>query len=208
METIETLEDFEKWIAEYKPAPKVYVAVFDSDTGKVISVGPDFAFVNEVNKVNIEQNLALSIIEGEIQLENCMIDISSGSLEIAELKNLIKLDVVLHRIISLEYSAVVKPDVYLTFTKKTKKLKIELSQEFGGTKKLKEKWHPRNIVWNGNTVMNFLITSYNDPNLIYEMHEVIINDLVGKNKIIKNVDYDNFSVYTRRLFKNYVIEYK
>jgi hypothetical protein len=208
METIETIEDFEKWIAEYRPAPTVYVAVFDPTTGKVISIGPEFAFPKEINKVVVDSNLAESIINAEIQIENCMIDISSGNLEIAELKTLIKLDDVLHRIISTEYSAVSKPDVYLTYTKRTKTLKIQLSQELGGTKKSKTEEKRRNFVWDGSTEMNFLITAYNDPNILYQTHVITINDLVGKTVTIKNIDFDHFSVYTRRLFKNYVIEYK
>jgi hypothetical protein len=208
METIETIEDFEKWIAEYRPAPTVYVAVFDPITGKVISIGPEFAFPKEINKVVVDSNLAESIINAEIQIENCMIDISSGNLEIAELKTLIKLDDVLHRIISTEYSAVTKPDVYLTYTKRTKTLKIQLSQELGGTKKSKTEEKRRNFVWDGSTEMNFLITAYNDPNILYQTHVITINDLIGKTVTIKNIDFDHFSVYTRRLFKNYVIEYK
>ena len=208
METIETIEDFEKWIAEYRPAPTVYVAVFDPITGKVISIGPEFAFPKEINKVVVDSNLAESIINAEIQIENCMIDISSGNLEIAELKTLIKLDDVLHRIISTEYSAVTKPDVYLTYTERTKTLKIQLSQELGGTKKSKTEEKRRNFVWDGSTEMNFLITAYNDPNILYQTHVITINDLIGKTVTIKNIDFDHFSVYTRRLFKNYVIEYK
>ena len=208
METIETIEDFEKWIAEYRPAPTVYVAVFDPITGKVISIGPEFAFPKEINKVVVDSNLAESIINAEIQIENCMIDISSGNLEIAELKTLIKLDDVLHRIISTEYSSVTKPDVYLTYAKRTKTLKIQLSQELGGTKKSKTEEKRRNFVWDGSTEMNFLITAYNDPNILYQTHVITINDLIGKTVTIKNIDFDHFSVYTRRLFKNYVIEYK
>jgi hypothetical protein len=56
--------------------------------------------------------------------------------------------------------------------------------------------------------MNFLITDYNDPNVLYEMISVKINELIGKSKTFENIDYDKFSVYTRRLFKNCVIENK
>jgi hypothetical protein len=205
---METIEDFDKWLAEYKPPTINYIAVFDPSTGKVISVGPDFAFPNEKNKVDIDKDIAQSIICAEIPIEKCMIDISSGSLEIAELKTLVKLDDVLHRIISTEFSNLETPDVYLTFNKKSKTLKIQLSEVFGGTKKFKKKHKARKFVWEGSTVMNFIVTDYNDPNLIYEMHDVKISDIVGKDVTLKNIDYDNFSVYTRRLFKNYVIEYK
>lgn len=205
---METIEDFDKWLSEYKMPVVKYVAVFDPATGKVISVGPDYTFQNEQHKVEIDKELAQSIIAAEIQIEKCMIDINSGNLEVAELKTLVKLDDVLHRIISIEFSNIKKPDIYLTYTKKNHTLKIQLSEEFGGTKKLKQKNKPRKFVWEGSTAMNFLITAYNDPNLIYEIHDVTINDLVGNTVTIKNVNYDSFSVYTRRIFKNYVIEYK
>ena len=205
---METIEDFDKWLAEYKPPETTYVAVFDPLTGKVQSVGPDYAFADQVNQVPIDRELAQSIISAEIQIEKCLIDINSGKLEIAEIKTLIKLDDVLHRIVSSEYTDVTHPDIFLTYTSKTKTLKIQLSQEFGGTKKYQTNPKPRNFVWDGNTVMDFLITGYNDPNEIYQMFSITINELIGKNKIIKNLNYDTFSVYTRRLFNNYVIAYR
>ena len=100
------------------------------------------------------------------------------------------------------------PDVYLTYSKKDKTLKIQLSAEFGGTKKYKNQRGPRNIVWDGNTIMDFLITGYNDPNEILQVVSITINELVGKTTTIKNINYPRFSVYTKRLFKKYAIEYK
>lgn len=205
---METVEDFDKWLAEYKPAPVRYVAVYDQLTGDVKSVGPDYAFPNEEYTIEIDSETALSIIAAEIQIHHCQIDVHSGNLEIAETKTLNKLDDVLHRIPLIQYADITKPDVYLTYTTKNQTLKIQLSTEFGGTKKYKDANKPRKFVWDGSTVMDFLITEYNDPNLIYKMFSVKINELVGKTVTIKNISYDNFSVYTRRLFKNYVIEIK
>lgn len=205
---MEEAVDFDTWLANYKPTPTQFVAVFDPSTGKVKSVGPDHAFIGEVHQVPLERELAESIISAEIQIEKCMIDINSGTVEIAELRSLAKLDDLLHRITSLEYSNISKPDVYLTYSKDTRELRIQLSEEFGGTKKLQVEFVPRKFVWDGNTEMNFLITDYNDPNLIFEMHCVKLNDLVGKDVILENISYEKFSVYTRRLFKNYVIEHK
>ena len=205
---METIEDFDKWLAEYKPAPVKYVAVYDQLTGAVTSVGPNYAFPDEEHTVDIDSETALSIITAEIQIHHCQIDIHSGELEIAETKTLNKLDDVLHRIPLTQYADIVKPDVYLTYTQKSKTLKIQLSTEFGGNKKYKDANKQRKFVWDGSTVMDFLITEYNDPNLIYKMFSVKINDLIGKTVTVKNVSYDNFSVYTRRLFKNYVIELK
>jgi hypothetical protein len=156
----------------------------------------------------MDSETALSIITAEIQIHHCQIDIHSGELEIAETRTLNKLDDVLHRIPLIQYTDIIKPDVYLTYTAKTKTLKIQLSTEFGGNKKYKDANKQRKFVWDGSTVMDFLITEYNDPNLIYKMFSVKINDLVGKTVTVKDISYDNFSVYTRRLFKNYVIELK
>jgi len=205
---METVEDFDKWLSEYKPAPVKYVVVYDQLTGAVTSVGPDYSFPDEEHMVDIDSETALAIITAEIQIHHCQIDIHSGNLEIAEIKTLNKLDDVLHRIPLIQYTDIVKPDIYLTYTAKNQTLKVQLSTEFSGTKKYKDANKQRKFVWDGSTVMDFLITEYNDPNLIYKMFSVKINDLVGKTVTIKNVSYDNFSVYTRRLFKNYVIEYK
>jgi len=205
---MEEVIDFDEWWANYKPTPITYVAVYNPESGKVISVGPSHAFINEKYQIPIDNETAESIIEARILIDNCLVDTNSSTLEIAEIKNLNKLDDILHRIISIEYSNIKKPDVYLTYSKKNKTLKVQLSEEFGGTKKQKEVVKKRNFVWDGDTEMNFLITDYNDPNLIFKMFSVKINDLIGKTKTIKDIEYDKFSVYTRRLFKNYVIEYK
>lgn len=205
---METVEDFDQWLANYRPAPAKFVAVFDPQTGKVISVGPECAFVNEKHQVAIDTETAESIITAEIQIEKCRIDITSGSLEIAEIKTLTKLDDVLHRIISTEFATTVDADVFLTYVKKTKILKIQLTSVFGGTKKIKNSQGRRNLIWDGSTEMDFFITDYNDPHLIFDTCSVTINDLVGKTVTVKDISQDRFSVYTRRLFKNYVIEHK
>lgn len=205
---MEEMIDFDTWLANYKPTPITYVAVYDPNTGIVLSVGPTHAFVDEKYQIPVDNETAESIIEARIPIHKCLVDINSNTLEIAEVRSLTKLDDVLHRIISVQYANIDKPDVYLTHSKKSKTLKIQISEELGGTKKLKKEMKPRKIVWDGATEMNFLITDYNDPNLIFEMFSVKINELIGKTKTIKNIDYEKFSVYTRRLFKNYVIEYK
>ncbi len=200
--------DFDEWIKTYTPPVVEYVAVFDPITGAVKSVGPSHAFENEKHKIVLDAEIAESILTAEIQIHKCLVDINSNTLEIAEIKNLNKIDDVLHRIISTEYSSIEKPDIYLTYNSKEKTLTIELSEEFGGTRQLGIDIKKRNVVWDGDTEMSFLITEYNDPNLLFEMFSVKINELIGDFKVIEHVDYDKFSVYTRRLFRNYVIEYK
>ena len=208
---MEKIIDFDNWLAEYVPLEITYVAVFDPSTGSVISVGPSHAFENEKNKISIDQETAESIIEGKIKINSCVIDLSANTLEIAEIKHIFKIDDVLHRIVDKKWSTLEKPELYLTYNSTKKFLKIELSEEIGGTKKLPKKFYPihkKKIIWDGDTKMNFLITDYNDPNLLFEMISVKINDLIGKSKIFKELEYKNFSIYTRRIFKNCVIEHK
>ena len=200
--------DFDQWIQNYKIPPIEFVAVFDPATMAVTSVGPSHAFTDQKHKITIDQELAESIINSEIKISNCVVDINSNTVEVAEIQNMYKIDDILHRIISSKYSDIEKPDIYLTHSKKNNTLKIELGKEFGGTKSPKIPYRQRNIIWDGDTVMDFYITEYNDPNLTLETVSVKINELVGKSKIIENISYENFSVYTRRLFKNYVIAYR
>jgi hypothetical protein len=205
---MEKILDFDQWYLNWTPPVVEYVAVFDSQTGAVLSVGPSHAFVDEKYKVPIDKETAESIISAEIKIDSCVIDINSNKLEVAEIRSVFKLDNVLHRIVSLEYTDQKNSDIYLTYNSKNKSLKIELSTEFGGTKVPVIPVKERRIVWDGDTEMNFFITDYNDPNVLFEIISVRIKDLVGKAKTFKNIEYKKFSVYTRRLFKNYVITYK
>ena len=205
---MEKITEFDQWYLDWKPPVIEYVAVFDPQTGIVLSVGPSHAFENEKHKVPIDKETAESIISAEVKISSCIININSNTLEVAEIRSVFKIDNVLHRIISIEYADETPPEIYLTHNSKNKTLKIELSEEFGGTKKPIVPIKERKIVWDGDTEMNFLITDYNDPNVLFQIISVKIKDLVGKSKVFKNVDSTRFSVYTRRLFKNYVIAYK
>jgi hypothetical protein len=205
---MEEIEDFDKWFTNYKLPPVKFVATYNPDTGAVISVGPRHAFKDQKYKIPVDKELAESIINAEIKIDNCVVDMNSNTLEVAEIKSVYKIDDVLHRIISKEDSEITKPDIYIKYDSKLSTLKIELSTEFGGTRKARAGIKKRNIVWDGDTEMKFFVTEYNDPNLLFEVVTVTINDLIGKYKLITEFTYPKFSVYTRRLFKNYVIEYK
>lgn len=205
---MEEIMDFDEWFANYKPEPIQYVAVFDPETGKVLSVGPSHAFENEKHKIAIDTETAESIIEAEISIHKCLVDIHSSTLEMAEIKTITKIDDVLHRIISKKYSDAEFNDVCLTHDSSSKTLTIELADFLGGTHQSGSNMKPRKIVWDGETDLVFLVTEYNDPNLLLDTFFVKINELTGASKVIDNFNHTNFSIYTRRLFKNYVIETK
>jgi hypothetical protein len=202
---MEALEDLIEQLEKFQ---NKYSAVFDVSTGKVISVGPSVAFIDEKNKIEIESDIAEDIITAKINIANCFVDISSGSFEITEIKSIRKIDDVLHRISLKKFSDIENPDLFVTYFSKRKEMKFELSTDLGGTKKSK-KTNRRKIHWGGDTVMDFYITKYNDPHWILYHFDVIIDELEGKSKIYKNLDLpEKFSVFTRRILKNYVLEIK
>lgn len=205
---MENIVDFDEWFLSYQLPTVKFVAVYNPDTGAVISVGPSHAFKQQKNKIPVDKELAESIINAEIKIDNCVVDMNSNTLEVAEIKSVYKIDDVLHRIISKKDSLIKKSDIYVKYDSKLAILKIEMSTEFGGTHKAAAGIKKRNIVWDGDTEMYFFVTEYNDPNLLFEVITVKIKDLIGKYKLITDFTYPKFSVYTRRLFKNYVIEYR
>lgn len=189
-----------------------FSAVFDPDTGEVTGVGPTSSYSNCINKVEIDQETAELIIEGKISLSSCFVDSDSDKVEFVESKTVIKIDDLMHRIPEKQWCDLDKIDLYVVYYKKSETLKFQLSEEYGGTKKLSKKFQPvrkRKIKWDGNTVMNFLITDYNDPNIVHSTVSLSINDLIGKDRVFKNVDFaENHSIYTKRFFKNCVMEFK
>lgn len=206
---MEKIIDFDTWIKNYVPQKIKYVAVFDPMTGTVQSVGPEHAFQNVKNKVIIDSETAESVINGEIKISSCIVNLISNSFEISETHGIVKIFDDLHRIIDMKYSEVEKNDLFLTYNRLSKTLDIQISEEYGGTRKLPDQFQPvqpKTIVWDGDKQMDFLVTDYNDPNLLFDVFSVKINELKGKTYTIDNFDYEKFSIFTRRLFKNYVIE--
>ena len=102
----------------------------------------------------------------------------------------------LHRVIERKWSAEEKFDVVIIYDRNEKNLKFEYKAVTG-----------RKVVWSGDTQMNFLITEYNDPNILYKMISFTISELVNNPKVFNDIDLPSkFSIYTRRIFKNYVLE--
>jgi len=211
MEEKITLPDFDEWLENYKPREIKYNAAFNADTGKILTVGPDHTVTNKAYKniINVSNEVAEDIISGKIRMSKCFVDAALGELEITEVKDLYSIDDVLHRIIEKKWSEVEKPDIFLTYNKSKGLLTVSLSEEFGGTHKLDKKFHPitkRKIFWDGQTELNFSITDYNDPHIVHKNVGVTISELNGKAVAISVDCPEKFSVYTKRLFKNYVIE--
>lgn len=187
-----------------------FMAKFDPRTGSILSVGPSVAFENDEHKLPIDEEIALMIIEGKMALTSCSINIDEGRVEISEVKSLFKIDDVLHRIIDRSFAKDTEVDLLVSYSKKQRIFKFALSEDLGGTYKNKSRKKLRKTVWNGETNMQFYVTDYNDPNVLYQKIELSLADIKGKEVVI-NQDVElpaDFSIYTRRLFKNYILEYE
>lgn len=204
MEEIET-----EFLLEFPEIPETkFAAVFDPTTGRVLSVGPECAFVDQEHKIEIDTILAESIITGETIIHNCFVDFYDYKIEIKQAVSLYKIDDVLHRITKKEYADFVDAEVYVIYHTNRCELSIELTERFFGTKPVIDNTNLRKqkMVWNGDTELTFYLTAYNDPHKIYETLTLTVSDLIEKRYSKKLELPSKFSVFTRRLFKRYVME--
>ena len=202
----EVLNDLQSWLESLPTVEVTYYAIFDNTTGQVTGIYPDHAAKDIEHKVLIDREIAESVFEGKTTLQSYIIDLTTANLEFVELKSLTKIDDVLHRIIDIKWSETPDNDVFLTYDKLNKTLTFELSIKYNGTK-IVEDITTKKIHWSGSTEMLFLITTYNDPNGLYYTAEISIESLIENKRILTDINLpEDFSVYTRRIFKNYVIE--
>ena len=202
------METLEEILQHYEDQKDKYCASYDPETGKIISVGPSLAFQSTKYKIDLEKELAEDVLTGKIRIANCFLDVTTGSLEIIETRSIRKIDDVLHRVPLYDFVEDKSVDLFVTYIKKTQQIKFQLSNELGGTKKTGSE-KKKIIHWSGDTVMNFYITKYNDPHWIFHEFDVKINELRRKTKKFKLESVpDKFSVFTRRILKNYTLEIK
>lgn len=203
MEEIEY--DFDFPVIE--PKELKYSAVFDKETGAVISVGPEDSFLNIDNKISVDKEFVDDIVNCKINIHNCFVDFFELKLEIKEIKNLFKIDDVLHRIPDSKFANLENSDIYVTYDSSNSKLKFELTEKYHGTRPLVPKTTKKQkMVWNGDTVMDFYITDYNDPHSLQHTIKITLNDLIDQSIEMDLQLPEKFSIFTRRLFKNYIME--
>jgi len=196
-----------------KPIKIKYFAEYNSETGEIIKVGPEHAFTGVDRKIEIEEDFAISILKGETRFNKCYVDIVNNQLLLTEDKNVVGIDDLLHRIVDEKWADHDDPYIFLTYNKKNKSIKIEMTEKYYGTKKWPKKYDnftKRRVHWAGESIMNFIVTEYNDPTIIFGTFSVSANDLVDKSVTIQLEDFDkeDFSIFTRRIFKNYSIKIK
>jgi len=190
---MEEVIDFDQWYLNHKIVVE-YWAVYDPDTGKVNGIYPNESADSFTHKIKIDNEIAEDIGSGKILLSNCFIDFDSDSLEIVEVKSLLKIDDVLHRVIEKQWSNIEDPDITIKLS--GHELLFSMSEKAKGKKR---------IHYNGDTLMDFYITEYNDPNVLLKKITIQLDNLIARDNIFQFSHSKKFSVFTRRIFKNYVL---
>jgi hypothetical protein len=189
----ETL-DFDTWLANYKPVEPVYVASYDPMSGAVLAIGSETALAGENSKTAMDTELALSVLEGKLPIHRCYVDLDTKTVSIAEIKSIVKVNDVLHRIIESEYSLVSEHDIVVTYDRPAKKVTITSGKAISSQ-------------WAADTPMAYYLTDYNDPNVVHRIVNITISDILSDPAVVEDIDLPKrFSVYTKRLFRNYVLE--
>jgi hypothetical protein len=125
------------------------------------------------------------------------VDVISGrviKVNLASITGLTKIDDVLHRVVDKKWSKVAKPDVSIEYSREDALLTFKINPLL------------KTIEWQGDQDMVFLITEYNDPNVLQEMISFNVNELVKYPQRFTLVLPEKFSIYTRRIFDKYTYE--
>lgn len=187
--------DFDQFIANYVPQKVEYEAIYNED-GVVIKVCPKGTAEATENKVPVDLEIVEQINEGKLQLQNCFVDLESGEIEIIKLQYLKKIDDLFHRIPDIEYSPEGIFDIELTYNSNKNEVLFSMMENLR-TKKIR---------WSGDTVLTFYFTRYNDPHAVFKKIEFTIDELYEDDLTFDLNTAENFSVFTRRIFKNYRIK--
>lgn len=187
---------FDEWIKTVEVPEETYFFEFDLD-GNVIALhpGPDVDYIK--NKIQIDLDVALGIYDRGETLRHYKVDVVSGrviKVNLASITGLSKIDDVLHRVIDKKWSKISKPDVSIEYNRTDSLLTFKINPLL------------KTIEWQGDQDMVFLITEYNDPNVLQEMISFNVNELVKYPQRFTLTLPEKFSIYTRRIFDKYTYE--
>jgi hypothetical protein len=192
------IQDFDEWLANQIKQEVEYYAIYDND-GFVQSIYPSHAATELSNKIKIPEEVATAILDGAETMLSYRVDIPTKTLiKLSKFSthSLIKIDDVLHRIIDKQWSNIKDPDISILYDKNNSTLSFSMNEKY------------KRLIWEGDTEMIFLITDYNDPNVLLNMISLRAGDIAENIKTYKITLPEKFSVYTRRIFEKYVMENK
>lgn len=190
------LAPFDEWIKTLEVPEETYFFEFDLD-GNVMALHPGFAVEGIKNKIQVDLDVVLGIYDRGETLRHYKVDTISGrviKVNLASITGLTKIDDVLHRVIDKKWSKISKPDVSIEYDRTDTLLTFKINPLL------------KNIEWQGDQDMVFLITEYNDPNVLQEMISFNVNELVKYPQRFTLTLPEKFSIYTRRVFDKYTYE--
>jgi hypothetical protein len=191
------LMDFDEWIKLPVNQTIEYYATFKDD-GALIGVYPSHAVLDLTNKIKIDDDIGTAIANGVENLFSYKIDIPTKKLiklNKFSTHSLIKIDDIIHRVIDKKWSNIQDSDITILHNTKNNTLTFSMSDKYSN-----------NIIWDGATEMIFLVTDYNDPNVLIHMLSIRAGDITENTKSFTLDLPTRFSVYTRRIFDKYIFE--
>jgi hypothetical protein len=190
------LAPFDEWIKTLEIPEETYFFEFDND-GNVIALHPGISVADIKNKVQVEIDIALGIYERGDTLKHYKVDVTSGRIlkvNLSSITGLTKIDDVLHRVINKKWTNVTKPDISIEYNRDSSLLTFKINPLL------------KTVEWQGDQDMVFLLTAYNDPNILQEMISFNVNELVKYPQRFTLDLPEKFSIYTRRIFDKYTYE--
>lgn len=207
---MEEVIDFDSWLEQQTKKAVQYYAIYDPESGKIKGVWPEGSLGSEKFFVPIELSVAESIISGTLSPSFCYVDPDTEEFTLLDSQELglSKIDNVLHRIIEKKFSKLENYDIHILYKKIENKLSFQLSEKYGGTYTMPNKESKkRKVFWDVDTQLDFLITEYNDPNIIHEIISFRMSDIIGQERTYTDLAIpEKFSIYTNRVLKDCVIE--
>ena len=190
------LAPFDEWIKTLEIPEETYFFEFDLD-GNVIALHPGPSVDHIKNKIQVDLDVALGIYDRGETLRHYKVDVISGrviKVNLASITGLTKIDDVLHRVVDKKWSKIYKPDVSIEYDRADALLTFKINPLL------------KTIEWQGDQDMIFLVTEYNDPNVLQEMISFDVNELVKYPQQFTLALPEKFSIYTRRIFDKYTYE--
>jgi hypothetical protein len=192
---MEEITDFDKWLQTLIVEPVEYYAIYNPQTAEVNGVYPKNSARDIEHKVLIDLDLAESIFEGKVSLRSCFVDEIDDVLQVVQTRSVRTIDDILHRVVSKEFATFDEADLCITFNFESNTITLSLNE------KLKRK----KIRWDTSALLKFLITGYNDPHKVMQVITTTLDDLYENDQTYQYTGSDkNFSVFTSRIFKNYI----
>lgn len=179
-----------------------FFASYDTETGKLMCVGPEHALTDMSNKIEIDEDIAEMIIVGKILMQSCSVNLDTFKLETESSKKEITINDKLFKIPLKKNIKYDQLDISFLYYKKSKTLKISLDADYQKSSLIN-----RYQLLNSTSFLDLVISDNNDPNCIHDIISVSFAELIKKTKVIKNINFsEKQSIYIKKTFLKYALE--